>query len=434
MSRHWPQDEEGGPIGFSKDGKTLYVIGNHESNAKRLIALDPSTGAETTLAQDAQYDVSGLMIQPLSRVIEAVAFERDRTEWTVLDESVKTDFGRLGEIHPGVFHVVSRDLTDKTWIVEYVVDNGPSYFYVYDRSNKTAALLFTSQPDLGDQPLTNMQPVTFKTRDAVTVHAYLSLPVGVDPKGLRTVLLVHGGPWARDSWRFDPLSQWLANRGYAVLQVNYRGSSGYGKDFLNLGNREWGGKMHDDLIDGVNWLIDKGISDPKRIAIMGGSYGGYATLVGMTFTPDVFAAGVDIVGVSNLTTFMKSIPPYWAPMLALLYHRVGSMETDEEFLRSRSPVFLADRIKFPLLIGQGANDPRVVQDESEQIVAAMRKNNKPVEYVLFPDEGHGFARPENRMHFFALAEEFLSRYIGGRHEPVGDTEGSTAVIAKYTGD
>ena len=261
----------------------------------------------------------------------------------------------------------------------------------------------------------------------MTIHGYLTKPVGVEPKNLPTVLLVHGGPWARDTWGFNPMAQWLANRGYAVLQLNYRGSTGYGKEFLNAGNREWAGKMHQDLIDGVEWLKKSGVSDPKKIAIMGGSYGGYATLVGLSFTPEVFACGVDIVGPSNIVTLLKAIPPYWAPMKAMFARRVGDLEKEEDFLTQRSPVYRADQITKPLLIGQGANDPRVKQAESDQIVKAMRDRKKEVEYVVYPDEGHGFARPENRLHFYAIAEEFLAKHLGGRAEPATEIKGATGV-------
>jgi dipeptidyl aminopeptidase/acylaminoacyl peptidase len=233
--------------------------------------------------------------------------------------------------------------------------------------------------------------------------------------------------WWRDEWGYNSIVQWLANRGYAVLQVNFRGSTGYGKQFLNAGNREWAGKMHDDLIDGVNWLVQEGIADPKKVAIMGISYGGYATLVGLTFTPDVFVAGVDLVGISNIVTWFKTIPPYWAPAKAEFVQRVGDPDKEEEFLKSRSPLFFIDRIKAPLLIGQGANDPRVVQAESDQMVAAIRKAGKPVEYILYPDEGHGLARPENRLHFFAKAEEFLATHLGGRFEPTGEIKGHSGM-------
>jgi len=239
---------------------------------------------------------------------------------------------------------------------------------------------------------------------------------------------VHGGPWGRDTWGYDSEAQWLANRGYAVLQINFRGSAGYGKTFLNAGNREWAAKMHDDLLDGVNWLIETGVSQPDKIAIMGGSYGGYAALVGVTFSPDVFACAVDIVGPSNLITLLQTIPPYWESGRASLYHRVGNLETEPEFLKSRSPLFFVDRIQKPLLIAQGANDPRVKVAESEQIVNAMKQAGKPVEYVLYTDEGHGFARPENRLHFYAIAEEFLAKYLGGRFEPAGNIANHSGVV------
>ena len=230
------------------------------------------------------------------------------------------------------------------------------------------------------------------------------------------VLNVHGGPWARDGWGYDPEAQWLANRGYACLQVNYRGSTGYGKDFLNAGNKEWAGKMHDDLVDAVRWAVDEGIADPERVAIYGGSYGGYAALVGATFTPDLFRCAVDIVGPSNLLTLISSIPPYWKPLLSIFHERVGNPETEEDFLKSRSPLFFVDNIQIPMLVAQGANDPRVKQAEAEQVVAAMREKGIDHEYMLFEDEGHGFARPENRLKFYATAERFLARHLGGRHE------------------
>ena len=236
------------------------------------------------------------------------------------------------------------------------------------------------------------------------------------------VLLVHGGPWARDVWGYSGIVQLLANRGYAVLQVNFRGSTGYGKDFLNAGDREWAGRMHDDLLDAKAWAVDQGYADPSRVAIMGGSYGGYATLVGLAFTPDEFVCGVDIVGPSNLSTLLSSIPPYWAPARAIFDKRVGHLDNEQEFLRERSPLYKASEIKSPLLIGQGANDPRVKQSESDQIVRAMRDNGKPVEYIVFDDEGHGFVRPENNLRFFAATEQFLAKYLGGRSQPPAPEE------------
>lgn len=424
---HWGPDDEGYPVSFSADGKTLYIIGSHKANAQRLIALDIATRQETVIAEDYQYDVGGIIIHPVSRVIQAVSFYKDKQEWQILDQSISLDFDAINKVRQGEFNIGSRDLADKNWLVSYLTDDGPVYYYAYNRESKTSTLLFSNKPKLEELTLASIQPIAFKSRDQLTIHAYLTTPVGMPAKNLPTVLLVHGGPWARDTWGYDPEVQWLANRGYAVLQVNFRGSTGYGKDFLNAGNREWGAKMHDDLIDAVNWLIQQGIADPKQVAIMGGSYGGYATLVGLTFTPDVFAAGVDIVGPSNLITMMESIPPYWEPLRAIEAHRIGNLETEQEFLKSRSPLFFVDRIQAPLLIAQGANDPRVKQAESDQIVQAMQQAGKPVEYILYSDEGHGFARPENRLYFYAKTEEFLAKYLGGRVEPAGDIQGHSAI-------
>ncbi len=426
--RHWGPEEEGNSVSFSDDGKTLYIQGNHDANAKRLLAVDLETRQETVIAEDEQYDVVGIIIHPLTRVIQAVSFYKDKQEWQVIDRSIAADFEEIAKVRPGEFSIISRDLEDKTWLVAYRTDNGPVYYYAYNRESKTSTFLFSNQPKLETLQLASMQPISYEARDGLTIHSYLTTPVGIPTQNLPTVLLVHGGPWARDVWGFSPTAQWLANRGYAVLQVNFRGSTGYGKAFLNAGNREWGGTMHDDLIDSVNWLVEKGISDPQKIAIMGGSYGGYATLAGLTFTPEIFAAGVDIVGPSSLITLIETIPPYWEPLKAMLSHRVGNLETEEEFLKSRSPLFFADRIQKPLLIGQGANDPRVKQSESDQIVNAMQQAGLPVQYVLYTDEGHGFARPENRLHFFAIAEEFLAKYLGGRFEPLADIPGHSGIV------
>jgi dipeptidyl aminopeptidase/acylaminoacyl peptidase len=271
-----------------------------------------------------------------------------------------------------------------------------------------------------------MRPVVIPARDGLKLVSYLTLPPEVDedrpPRPLPMVLDVHGGPWARDEWGFNAVHQWLANRGYAVLSVNFRGSTGFGKEFTNAGNREWAGKMHDDLLDAVDWAVEQKIADRGRVAILGGSYGGYATLVGLTFSPDVFACGVDIVGPSNILTLLSTIPPYWQPMVQMFKDRVGDFTTHEgkTFLEERSPLSRVDRIARPLLIGQGANDPRVKQAESDQIVRLMRQKEIPVTYVLYPDEGHGFARPENRLSFNAVVEAFLAQHLGGRYEPVGD--------------
>ncbi|MEM9275002.1 MAG: S9 family peptidase [Cyanobacteria bacterium P01_F01_bin.143] len=425
--RHWNADEQGSPYGFSKDGKILYLVASHDSNAARLLALDLATKQETVVAEDIQYDVSGTITHPTEKNIQAVAFYKDKLEWQIIDPSIAADLEAIASVRPGEIHPVSRDLADHKWLIAYVTDDGPVYYYVYDRASKSSTLLFSNRPELEECPLVNLKPISYPARDGLTIHGYLTVPQGLTAP-YPTVMLIHGGPWARDTWGYNPQAQWLANRGYAVLQPNFRGSTGYGKDFVNAGNREWGAKMHDDLLDGVDWLVAEGIAERDKIAIMGGSYGGYATLAGLTFTPEVFACGIDIVGPSNLITLMETIPPYWAPLMAMFQHRVGNLATEKEFLESRSPLFFVDQIQKPLLIGQGANDPRVKESESEQIVAAMRKSGKPVEYVLYTDEGHGFARPENRLHFYAVAEEFLAKHLGGRFEPVGTIEDHSGVI------
>lgn len=417
-----PEETFGGVVGFTADNKSVRVISSVDANASRLVEIEIATKQQKVVAADPQYDVTDALVHPRKRTLEAVAFLRARLEWVVLDATLQPDFDALQAAEEGDFYIISRDLDDTTWIVAFSRDDAPSRYYTYHRATRTLSFLFTSRSDLEQYTLAKMQPISFTARDGMTLYGYLTLPVGVEPKYLPLVLMVHGGPWARDVWGLDPMGQHLANRGYAVLEINFRGSTGYGKAYLNAGDREWAGKMHDDLIDGKRWAIAQGYADPKKVAIMGGSYGGYATLVGLTFTPDEFVCGVDIVGPSNLVTLLESFPPYWKPLTAMLKKRVGDLETEQEFLKSRSPLFFADRIKAPLLIGQGANDPRVKQAESDQIVEAMRKNGQPVEYLLFPDEGHGFARPENRLKFNAAMEGFLAKYLGGRAEPPSESE------------
>jgi dipeptidyl aminopeptidase/acylaminoacyl peptidase len=425
--RHWEPTEEGWLVNFSLDDETLYLIDSHNSNALRLVAIDIETRAETVIAKDEQYDVENILVHPTQRHIQAVSFYKDKLQWQALNESVNGDLELIAETRSGEYHIVSRDLADKNWIIAYQTDDGPIYYYLHNRDSKSSTLLFSHRPELESVSLASMKSISYQARDGLTIHGYLTLPPGLKSP-LPTVLFVHGGPWARDVWGYHSAVQWLANRGYAVLQVNFRGSTGYGKAFLNAGNREWGAKMHDDLIDGVNWLVERGIAERDKIAIMGASYGGYATLAGLTFTPEVFACGVDQVGPSNLLTMMNSFPSYWASGLAIWKYRVGDVETEEEFLKSRSPLFFVDRIEKPLLIEQGANDVRVNKAESDQMVEAMRKAGKSVKYVLYDDEGHINDRPENRLHFYAVAEEFLAKHLGGRFEPMGEIKGHSGVI------
>lgn len=414
----WGPDDalSSGPTGFTKDGQSLYLEDARNANASRLVKLHLATGDLSVIAQDPRYDVETVMIHPDTYEVQAVTFNRDRVEWQVLDELIKLDFDMIRQLHHGDFTIANRDDADNTWVIAFTVDNGPVAYYVYNRQKQSAEFLFNNQPELSQYAMATMQPVTFTARDGLTVHGYLSLPLGARNKNLPMVLNVHGGPWARNTWGYMAEAQWLANRGYACFQVNYRGSTGYGKDFLNAGDREWGRNMHNDLVDAVNWAIEQGIADPGKVAIYGGSYGGYAALVGATFTPDLFCCAVDIVGPSNLVTLIKTIPPYWSTFLATFHKRVGNPDTEEEFLQSRSPLFKVDQIKIPMLIAQGANDPRVKQAESEQIIAAMKSKGIDYEYMLFPDEGHGFAKPENRLKFYAAAEKFLAQHLGGRYE------------------
>ncbi len=404
------------PIGFTARNDAIYALNSTGSNTSQLRVINLGTGAEKTLAKDDQADVAGILMHPINHTIQAVSFNKDRIIWKVLDPAIKADFAAIKKIHRGDFKIINRDNQDQTWLVAFETDDGPIRYYAYNRNTKKAEFLFTNRQALENVKLAQIKPISYQARDGMTIHGYLTTPPGIAAKNLPMVVLVHGGPWYRDSWGYEPTVQWLANRGYAVLQINFRGSSGYGKQFINAGDREWGGKMHHDLIDGVNWVTNQGIADAHRIAIFGGSYGGYATLVGLTFTPDVFCCGVDIVGPSNLITFMNTIPPYWKTWESIWWTRVGHPEKDAEFLKSRSPLFKIDQIKNPLLIGQGANDPRVKASESRQMVEAMKKAGKVVEYVEYADEGHGFARPENRLDFFAKAEKFLATHVGGRYE------------------
>ena len=312
---------------------------------------------------------------------------KDRSEYVVLDPSVAADVEAIRALHPGDPVFTGADDADATWLVAFTNDSGPIPFFAYDRATGKGHFLFESRPELSRYELAPMEPFSFTARDGLTVHGYATFPPGAERTGLPTVLNVHGGPWARDSWGFDPEAQWLANRGYLCVQVNYRGSTGYGKAFVNAGDREWGGKMQDDLTDAVAFITGQGWADPSRVAIYGGSYGGYAALAGATFTPDLYCCAVDIVGPSNLKTLIETIPPYWAPMIAQFHRRVGDPAKDADFLWSRSPLSRASSIRIPLLIAQGANDPRVKQAESEQIVAALQDSRDRLRVHAVPRRG-----------------------------------------------
>jgi dipeptidyl aminopeptidase/acylaminoacyl peptidase len=405
-----------GPLAFTGDGKSLVAISSVGANTGRLVRIDLATGEERVVFEDPEADVTGAMLHPDTREPQVAVVVKDRAEYHVLDPAVQADLDAVRALHAGDPSLVGRDEADATWLIAFDNDATPVRYYAYDRASRTASVLFDSRPEMLRYQLATMEPFAFTARDGLTVHGYVTFPPGGGRSALPAVLDVHGGPTVRDEWGWNPEAQWLANRGYLCIQVNYRGSTGYGKAFVNAGDREWGGKMHDDLIDAVRYVAAQGWADPDRTAIYGGSYGGYAALVGAAFTPDVFRCAVDIVGPSNLKTLLETIPAYWAPARAELYKRVGNPETDQEFLWSRSPLSRARDIRIPLLIAQGANDPRVKQAESEQIVAALAEAGIDYEYMLFPDEGHGFAKPENRLKFYAAAERFLAKYLGGRFE------------------
>ena len=418
FSQTW-EEEFGGCIGTTPEKDALWVLSSRDANATRLVRVPLNGSDPVPVAEDPEYSVTTVLLRPGTNALEAYQVTRARSEWVVIDSSIAEDFEFLKSVMDGDFTVVSRDLSDKYWTVSYKSDTAPTSYFLYQRDTKSAALLFVNQPQLTKYTLSPMKPITFVARDGMLIHGYLTVPAGVEQSMLPTVMLVHGGPWARDVWGLSPMVQWLANRGYAVIQVNYRGSTGYGKSYLNAGNLEWAGKMHTDLLDAKDHCVKSGLSDPDRFAIMGGSYGGYATLVALTFTPEEFTCGVDLVGPSSIETLLATVPPYWAPMLAMFKLRVGE---DPELLRSRSPLTFASNICRPLLIAQGANDPRVKQSESDQIASSARALGKQVEYLIFPDEGHGFARPENMLVFAAATEAFLAQYLGGCVEPATPEE------------
>jgi dipeptidyl aminopeptidase/acylaminoacyl peptidase len=423
--------------GLDAKAKNLYLIDSTGRDKSALFSVSLKDGKRKLLAESADADVNGAIVHPTTKKVEGATFNHTRRGFVFADKKVEAHFAELGKLGDGDWLLVDRTLDGKTWVVARVRDDGPTGYYVYDTKKKKAELQFEDRPELNKVELTKMHPRVLDARDGKKLVSYLSLPKASDPDAdgkpdaaQPMVLYVHGGPWARDSWGFNSMHQWLADRGYAVLSVNYRGSMGFGKDFTNAADGQWAGTMHDDLIDAVQWAVKEGVADPKRVAIMGGSYGGYATLVGLTFTPEQFTCGVDIVGPSNLVTLLNNIPPYWAPFFPVLKTKVGDPTTEEgkKFLAERSPLTKVDAIQRPLLIGQGANDPRVKQQESDQIVQAMEKKSIPVTYVLYPDEGHGFARPPNRMSFFAVSETFLSQCLGGKSLPLAIDEGSTIQV------
>ncbi|WP_083508097.1 S9 family peptidase [Erythrobacter sp. AP23] len=426
-------------VQFSRDNNTVYMIDSRERNLAAGVAVDLATGERTVIVEPEKADLSGILVDNETYAPIAYSTNYLRDEWKALTDEAAAELDYLSSNIAGEFQVVSRTEDDQKWVVWGGAAEAPGQYYVYDRQSDTLTPWFVTRPDLADAPLQPMHPLELKSSDGLTLVSYLTLPPGSDPDGdgrpdeaLPMLLWVHGGPWARDSYGYNTIHQWMANRGYAVLSVNYRGSTGFGKDFTNAAVKEFAGKMHDDLIDAVDWAVDEGIAIEDKVAIGGGSYGGYATLTGVAFTPDTFACGVNIVGPSSLVTLIESFPEYWKPFLAGTWFRyVGDPADPEqrEDLLSRSAITRIDDIKVPLLVGQGGNDPRVTKQEADQLVEAMQAKGLPVTYINYPDEGHGFQKPENRMSFFAAMEGFLGTCLGGRVQPIGESfEGSSAEV------
>src|SRR4051812_7402397 len=417
------------PLRFDKTNSKLYLETNKgEPDLTRLVLFDPATKSEQLVESDPlnRVDFGAANFSDVTNELVGTAYVDDRTRAYWKDPSWEKDYNLLKSKLPGKeIGISSMTGDERTWMIVASSDREPGERWLFDRDSKKLTLLYKVFDKLPRESLAQQKPISYQSTDGLTVPAYLTLPVGVSPKKLPVVVYVHGGPWGRDAWGYSPIPQFLANRGYAVLQPNFRASTGYGKKFLNAGNNEWGQKMQDDISNGVRYLIANGTVDPKRVGILGGSYGGYAVLAGLAFTPHVYSPGGSIVGASNLITLLNSIPPYWESIRTVFNERMGNPNTAEgkaQLIR-QSPLNSADKIKAPLLVIQGANDPRVNRAESEQIVVALRDRGFPVEYILAPDEGHGFARPINNLVLFTTAEKFLAKHLGGRYQ-----EGMTPAI------
>jgi dipeptidyl aminopeptidase/acylaminoacyl peptidase len=401
------------PQFFTFDNQNLYGVSNLGRDKSAVVEFDLGSGKETkVLYENPEVDVSGLAYSRKRKVLTSAFYTTSKAERHFFDKQAEELYHTLEQKLPGYeVLVVSTNKNEDLFIVRTLSDRSLGAFYLYDLKSGGLTKIADRNPWLQEDQLAEMKPIEFQSRDGLTIHGYLTLPKGRDPKSLPVVVNPHGGPWARDAWGFNPEVQFLANRGYAVLQVNYRGSTGYGRKFWEASFKQWGGTMQDDLTDGVNWLVSQGIADPKRVAIYGGSYGGYAVLEGLTKNPDLYAAGVDYVGVSNLFTFLKTVPPYWKPYLDMMYEMVGNPQTDKSWFEAHSPALNADKIKAPLFVAQGAKDPRVNINESNQIVEALKKRGVDIQYMVKPNEGHGFHNEENRFDFYQAMEAFLGKHL-----------------------
>lgn len=412
------------PVAISPDGTGIWLGSNEDTDRTRLARIDVATGSETEVDSHPTFDLGNQMVLPSPFILSertgeliGARYYGERQVIHALDANFAAVLENLTKLSDGDLGGISSDDSGQRWVASFTHDRDPWATYFYDHSTGESQLLFRPYPNLNSDSLAPMTPVTITARDGLDLHSYLTLPVGVEPTDLPLVLLVHGGPWSRDCWSFQPDVQMLANRGYAVLQVNFRGSTGYGKAFTKAAIGEFAGKMHDDLIDAVDWAVKQGYADRDKVAIFGGSYGGYAALVGVTFTPDIFAAAVDYVGISSLANFMRTLPNVARPFLANNWHLYVGNHNDPEQeadMLARSPITKVDQIRTPLLVVQGANDSRVVQAESDNLVEALRKRGVEVEYMVKEDEGHGFLNPDNQIDMYHAVERFLAEHLGGR--------------------
>jgi len=426
--------------GFDSDGKSLLIVSALHSDKGRLVRVDLNDGHELeVVAEDPHCDVAfgsvsrlglepSVLFDPVSGAPQAVEFDYTTSRWVFLDPKLKAHFDGINREAPGFINLVSRDNADQKWIVAARRIEAPDSYYAFNRETGKLTRMFDSNPDILRFRRALKKPVVIKTRRGLEMVSYLTIPPGVEPKKLPLVLLIHGGPWDRDDDSYDPEVQFLANRGYAVLQANYRGSTGFGIDFLNAGTREVGLGTEEDLFDAAQWAIDNGVADPKRIAAMGGSMGGYATLRALEMKPDLFACGVDAFGPGDLATSFRSFPSYWSNISNRWRRRAGDADHDEKWNRTISPLYHVDKIRSPLLVAQGENDPRVTIANTNMMVDALRKAKRDVLYVVYPDEGHGLARPENQIDFYGRVEEFLAKHLGGRAEPWKKIDGATAEV------
>lgn len=408
--------------GFGPGGSNVFLVSSVGTQAARLLSIDLTTGNATALAQDARSDISGALFHPASNLLEAAQFSRARAQWQFANSQLLPDFQTLRKFNGGDLDVLSRDHADRFWTVSYTSADAPIRFALYERSTQTVTPLFSEHPDLDPNHLASTRSIRVSARDGLALEGYLTLPRGLEPKKLPAVLLVHGGPWSRVLWSFDPRVHWLANRGYAVLQINTRGSTGYGKEFLNAGNKEWGGKMLLDLADAKTWAADQGFIDPKRTAIMGTGFGGYAALASLARHPDLFTAGISIGGPPDLTTMIRAVPPTATHVRTLLDRRVGSLTHDSPLLIDQSPVSRATSIRAPLLVVATGHDPQAPASEMDAFIAAIRREGRNIDYLLFPDEGAVIRHPANQLRLYAAAEAFLARHLQGRAEPPSATE------------